>query len=85
MKDIEKYLIENDPSKGSQTDRNTQNSGKAENDSFETIEPEKDNPVKGEFEIGQLGNQKLQEDENTRNESRQSAPGNQTFPAKILM
>jgi hypothetical protein len=45
-KDIEKDLIENDPLKGAQTDMDTQKSNEAENDSFETIEPEKDNPVK---------------------------------------
>ena len=43
----------------------TQKSDEAENDSFETIPPEKDNPVQREFEIGQLGNNELQEDELT--------------------
>ena len=54
----------------------TQNSDEAESDKFETIAPEKDNPVKREFEIGQLGNQELKEDEITRNEPGQGAPGN---------
>jgi len=77
VKDIEKDLIENDPSKGSQTDRNTQRSDEDENATFETIETEKDNPVNKEFEIGQLGNQELKEDELTRDESGNDAPGNQ--------
>ena len=47
----------------------TQNSDEAENDPFETIEPEKDNPVRKEFEIEQLGQQELQEDEITRDET----------------
>jgi hypothetical protein len=63
VKDIEKDLIENAPSKGSQTDMDTQKSNKAQNATFETIEPEKDNPVRKEFEIGQIGNEELQEDE----------------------
>ena len=54
-KDIEKDLIENDLLKGSQTDKNTQKSNEAENDSFETIAPEEDNRVRKEFDIGQLG------------------------------
>jgi hypothetical protein len=61
VKDIEKYLIENDPPKGSQTDRNTQNSDEAQSDNFETTEPEKDNPARRELEIGQLGQQVLKE------------------------
>ena len=40
-KDIEKDLIENDPSKGSQTDMDTEKGDEAENDSFETIAPER--------------------------------------------
>jgi hypothetical protein len=44
----------------------TQKSDEAQNDSFETIEPEKDNLVGREFEIGQLGQQELTEDELTR-------------------
>ena len=76
MKDIEKDLIENDPSKGSQTDRNTQNSDEAQSDNFETIEPQKDNHARKEFEIGELGNQELHEDEITRNKTAHGAPGN---------
>lgn len=68
-KDIEEDLIENDPSEGFETDIDTQNSDEAESGSFETIEPEKDNPVSREFEIGQLGNQDLKEDEITRDET----------------
>ncbi|OCB78292.1 hypothetical protein B0A79_12130 [Flavobacterium piscis] len=54
-KDIEKDLTGNAPSKESQTDMDTQKSNEAQNDSFETKAPQKDNPVKKEFEIGQLG------------------------------
>jgi len=59
-KDIEKDLIENAPWEGSQTDMDTQKSNEAQNDSFETIAPQKDNHVKKEFEIGELGQQELQ-------------------------
>lgn len=41
----------------------TQKSNKPESASFETIQPEKDNPAHKEFEIGQLENEKLKEDE----------------------
>ncbi len=75
-KDIEEDLIENDPSEGFETDIDTQKSDEAESDKFQTIEPEKNNPVKREFEIGQLGNQELKEDEQTRNETGQGTPGN---------
>jgi hypothetical protein len=54
VKDIEKDVVENVPSKGSQTDMDTQKSDEAESDTFETIAPEKDNAVKREFEIGEL-------------------------------
>lgn len=74
-KDIQEDLIENDPSQGSQTDIDTQNSSEAQSDSFEIIEPDLDNPVNREFEIGQLGNEDLQEDEMTRDESGTGAPG----------
>lgn len=47
----------------------------AQNDSFWTIAPEKDNPVGREFEIRKLGNQELKEDELTLNETGQFAPG----------
>jgi len=58
-KNIEKDLIDNDSLKGFETDVDTQKSDKAQSDSFETIEPEKDNPVRREFEIGKLGREKL--------------------------
>ena len=54
MKDIEKDLIENDPLKGSQTDRNTQRSDEAQSASFETIAPEKDNPVNRNSKLDSL-------------------------------
>ena len=76
VKDIEKDLIENDPLKGSQTDMDTKKSNEAQNDSFETIAPEEDNPVRKEFEIGQLESDELQEDEITRNEPGQNTTGN---------
>ncbi|MFH6988480.1 hypothetical protein ACHRVW_12115 [Flavobacterium collinsii] len=53
-KDIEKDLIENDPLKGSQTDRNTQRSDEAQSASFETIAPEKDNPVNRNSKLDSL-------------------------------
>ncbi|UUW07236.1 hypothetical protein NLG42_14100 [Flavobacterium plurextorum] len=53
----------------------TQNSDEDKNDKFQTLAPEKDNPVKREFEIGQLGQQELQEDESTKDETG-GAPGN---------
>lgn len=77
MKDIEKDLIEDDRAKGSQTDMDTQKGDETKNDSFETIAPESDNPVKREFEIGQLGNDELKDDELTRNETGNGSPGNQ--------
>ncbi|WP_428229112.1 hypothetical protein [Flavobacterium sp.] len=43
----------------------TEKSDEPENAPFETIVPEKDNPVRKEFEFGQLGNDELQEDELT--------------------
>jgi hypothetical protein len=76
VKDIEKDLIGNDPLKGFKSDPDTQRSNEAESDNFQTIEPEKDSPVEREFEIGQLGNEELQEDEITRNEPGQSTTGN---------
>lgn len=74
-KDIEKDLIDNDPSQGFETDIDTQNSDEAQSDTFETIEPEEDNPVKKEFEIGQLGLEELKEDELTRDATDGGAPG----------
>ena len=56
-------------------DIDTQKSNEAQNDSFESIAPEKDNPVRKEFEIRKLGNQELKEDELTLNETGQFAPG----------
>lgn len=75
-KDIEKDLIENDPSEGFETDIDTQNSSEAQSESFETIERDQDNPVSREFEIGQLGSQELQDDERVRDETDGGAPGN---------
>jgi DNA-binding PadR family transcriptional regulator len=54
----------------------TQKSDEAQSGTFETIEPDQDNPVKKEFEIGELGNEELKEDEMTRNETDGGAPGN---------
>ena len=54
----------------------TEKSNETENESFETIEPEKDNPVKREFEIGELGNEELRENERARDETDGGAPGN---------
>jgi len=62
--------------RGFETDIDSQKSNETESDPFETIAPEKENPVEREFEIGQLGNQELKEDELTRDETDQSAPGN---------
>jgi hypothetical protein len=76
VKDIEKDLIENDNSKGFESDIDTNKSDEDESDNFQTIEPEKDNPVRKEFEIGQLESDELQEDEITRNEPGQSTTGN---------
>jgi hypothetical protein len=47
-----------------------------ESATFETIAPEKDNPVRKEFEIGQLGNDELKDDERARDETGDGAPGN---------
>lgn len=54
---------------------NTHKNDKAENDSCKTIAPQKDNPVKKEFEIGQLGSEELKEDESIRDETG-GAPSN---------
>lgn len=75
-KDIEKDLIDNDPSEGFETDMDTPQSNEAENSSFETSEPDQDNPVHKEFEIGELGNEQLKADELTRDESRHGATRN---------
>ena len=68
-KDIEKDLMENDPSEGFETDIDTQKRDEEQNDSFETIDPDDGNPVRKEFEIGQLGSEELQQDELARDES----------------
>ncbi|KFF02879.1 hypothetical protein [Flavobacterium reichenbachii] len=68
-KDIEKDLIDNDPSEGFETDIDAPGSDEAESDTFETIEPDQDNPVHKEFEIGKLGNEELKEDEISRDET----------------
>jgi len=57
------------------TDIDIQKSDEAENDSFETIAPEKDNHVKKEFGIGRLNNEELREDKLTRDETGQGTPG----------
>lgn len=74
-KEIEKDLIHNDPSEGFETDIDTSGSDEAESDTFKTIEPDQDNPVSREFEIGQLGSEELREDERTRDETNGVAPG----------
>ena len=79
MKDIEKDLIENDPWEGSQTNIDIQESDEAQYDSFETIAPENDNPVKKEFKIGELGNQELKKDERARDESGNNKPSQRKF------
>lgn len=66
-KDIEEDLKNNDPSEGFETQIDT-DSDDTENSSFETIEPDQDNPVKKEFEIGNLSNDELKEDEQSRDE-----------------
>ena len=75
-KDIEEDLINNDSSEGFETDIDTQNSDEAENDPFQTIESDQDNPVKKEFEIGELGNEELKNDESTRDETGNGASRN---------
>jgi hypothetical protein len=68
-KDIEEDLINNDPSEGFETDIDTPKSDEAESDPFESTQPDQDNPVYKEFEIGHLGNEELKEDELTKNET----------------
>lgn len=68
-KDIEQDLIENDPSKGFETDIKSSKNTNDQRDAFQTIEPDQDNPVNREFEIGRLGNEELREDELARDES----------------
>jgi len=57
--DIEEDLRNHDPSEGFET----------EIDQFETSESDSDNPVNKEFEIGELGNEELKEDELSRDET----------------
>ena len=52
-----------------------QESNEAQSATFETIELDQDNSVEREFEIGQLGQEQLQQDESTRDEMG-GAPGN---------
>jgi len=68
-KDIKKNLIDNDPSKGFETDIDKSQSNEDENDTFEMTGSDKDNPVNKEFEIGQLGNEELKDDELKRDET----------------
>lgn len=67
-KDIEKDLLTNDPSEGFETDTDIRKNNDAQSDAFETIQPDDDNPVNKEFEIGKLSSEDLQEDEQTRDE-----------------
>lgn len=67
--DLEKDLLYNDPSEGFETDMDAQKDNEPESEPFETIEPDQDNPVNKEFEIGELGNEELKEDEFTRDET----------------
>ncbi|MDP5200268.1 hypothetical protein [Flavobacterium sp. DG2-3] len=59
-KDIEKDLMENRPSRGFETDIDKPESTRDEDEAFETIQKDDDNPVNREFEIGQLGSEELQ-------------------------
>lgn len=54
----------------------TQRNNESESNPFETNQPEKDNPVHKEFEIGHLGNEQLKEDEQARDESGNDASRN---------
>ncbi|MBW1655921.1 hypothetical protein K6T82_03455 [Flavobacterium sp. 17A] len=75
-KDIEEDLINNDPSEGFETDIDAPQSDETQNGGFETIEPDHDNPVNKEFEIGELGNEELKEDERVRDETDNGAVHN---------
>ncbi|GGF28130.1 hypothetical protein [Flavobacterium limi] len=68
-KDTQKDLLENDPSQGFETDVDKPESSGDENDAFEMTWSDRDNPINKEFQIGQLGNEELQQDELTRDES----------------
>jgi hypothetical protein len=67
--DLENDLLHNDPSEGFETDMDAEKDNEPESEPFETIEPDQDNPVNKEFEIGELGNEELKEDELTRDET----------------
>jgi hypothetical protein len=54
----------------------TQKSGESESDAFETIAPEKYNPVRKEFEIGQPWPRQRQEDARARDETGHGAKSN---------
>lgn len=75
QKDLEEDLLHNDPSQDFETDIDAEKYNETQSDTFETIASEKDNPVNREFEIGELGNEELKEDEQTRHETG-GAPGN---------
>lgn len=75
-KDIEEDLINNDPSEGFETDIDAPQSAETQNGGFETIEPDHDNPVNKEFEIGELSNQELKEVERVRDEKANGAVHN---------
>jgi hypothetical protein len=72
-KDIERDLIENDPSQGFETDMDNGKSNESQSDAFETIQPDQDNPVNRELEIGSLSSEELQQDELARDETDGSA------------
>lgn len=67
--EIEKDLIKNDPSEGFETDIDRPESSRDEDDAFEMTQSDRDNPINKEFEIGQLGNEELKEDEQARDET----------------
>jgi hypothetical protein len=54
VKDIQKDLIDNDPSKGSQTDRNTQKSDEDENDSLRPLKPKRTIQSRRNSKLGNL-------------------------------
>jgi hypothetical protein len=81
--DIEEDLRDNDPSEGFETEIDTWESDEAESDTFKTIEPDQDNPINKEFEIGELGNEELKEDELTRDETGDRAYHNKPSQRKF--
>ena len=46
----------------------TNRNNEAESDTFETTQPDQDNPVKKEFKIGKLSNKEIKNDEHNRAE-----------------